>query len=64
MEKEIDSRTNDGHNIQLLWDDETNETTIRIEEFNPPKVIRFQVLGSQAMQAFNHPYAFAPSEKK
>lgn len=57
---ELDSRHSDGHTVQLLWDADTNETSIRIEEERPPRVIQFQVLGSKAMEAFNHPYAFAP----
>lgn len=57
---ELDSRHNDGHTVQLLWDPESNETSIRIEQDEPHKVIQFQVLGEKAMQAFNHPYAFAP----
>jgi len=60
---ELDSRRNDGHTVQLLWDPETNETSIRIEQDNPRKIIQFQVLGEKAMQAFNHPYAFAPPEQ-
>lgn len=59
---ELDARRTDGHTVQLLWDAETNETSIRIEEDNPHRVIQFQVLGSKALEAFNHPYAFAPSE--
>lgn len=59
---ELDSRRNDGHTVQLLWDPESNETSIRIEEHNPHRIIQFQVLGEKALQAFNHPYAFAPQE--
>lgn len=59
---ELDARQNDGHTVQLLWDAESGETAIRIEQRDPPKVIQFQVLGEKAMQAFNHPYAYAPPE--
>lgn len=59
---ELDSRRGDGHVVQLLWDTDSNETSIRIEQNNPHKIIQFQVLGEKALQAFNHPYAFAPPE--
>lgn len=59
---ELDSRRSDGHTVQLLWDAENNETSIRIEEDNPHRIIHFQVLGEKALQAFNHPYAYAPTE--
>lgn len=58
---ELDARQNDGHTVQLLWDPESGETAIRIEQYNPHKVIQFQVLGEKALAAFNHPYAHAPA---
>ena len=59
---ELDSRHRDGMTVQLLWDASSNETVIRIEDGKktPPEVIQFQVLGSKALEAFNHPFAFAP----
>ncbi len=57
---ELHSRHNDGHSVKLLWDRENNETSIRIEEDDPYKIIQFRVLGEKAMEAFNHPYAYAP----
>lgn len=60
---ELDARTNDGKFVQLLWSPETNETFIRIEDFRKEETIQFAVLGEKALEAFNHPYPFAPTSK-
>lgn len=60
---ELDARHNDGMNIQLLWEAETNETSIRIEDERSHKVTHFAILGEKALEAFNHPFVYAPKEE-
>lgn len=59
---ELDGRQNGGLRVQLLWQAETNGTTIRVETVDGRRVTQFPVLGEKALEAFNHPFRFAPDD--
>lgn len=48
--KELDARRNDGHTVQLLWDPESGETAIRVEEDDPHS---FRFLARRHLRRFN-----------
>jgi len=61
--KELDSRHNDGITVQLLWSPDTDETVILVEDEKADKRLQYSIVGEKALEAFNHPFAFAPPEE-
>jgi hypothetical protein len=59
--RELAARMNDGLFVQLLWAADTDQVSIKMEDEKAGNGMQFVVQGADALQAFYHPYAFAPS---
>jgi hypothetical protein len=57
--RELDFRSNDGLEVTLLWQPETNGTIVRVFDAKTGDDFDFEVDPAEAMDAFHHPYAFA-----
>ena len=58
-QRELDQRTSDGIEVTLLWTEATNLVTIAVVDLRSAEELEFEVDGSCALDAFNHPYAYA-----
>lgn len=57
--RELDHRTADGIEVTLLWNAKTNGVFVSVVE-REGGMFEFQVPPGDALEAFHHPYAFAP----
>jgi hypothetical protein len=60
-ERELMSRVSDGLRIVLLWHPREDAVAVSVEDFETGREIRFSVDGSRALDAFHHPFAYAPA---
>jgi hypothetical protein len=60
--RELDFRTSDGLEVTLLWDTETNGLTVAVFDSKSGDDFQIEVSSSQAMDAFQHPYAYAANQ--
>jgi hypothetical protein len=57
--RELAHRTNDGIDVTLFWSKAPNRVTISVFHARSPTALEFEVDGADALDAFNHPYAYA-----
>jgi hypothetical protein len=57
--KELDYRSNDGVEVALLWHEETNRLTVSVRDLRADSAFEVEVESEHALDAFNHPYAYA-----
>ena len=57
--RELAHRTGDGIEVTLLWTKSTNMIAIAVADTHSGEGLEFEVDGSRALDAFNHPYAYA-----
>jgi len=57
--RELDRRANDGISVALLWAPDTNRVFVSVVEERHGASFEFEVAGSDARDAFHHPYAYA-----
>jgi hypothetical protein len=57
--RELDHRATDGISVTMLWNAETNRVLVRVVEEPHGASFEFEVAGSDAADAFRHPYAYA-----
>ena len=57
--RELAHRTGNGIEVTLLWTKSTNRVTIEVVDTHSGEELEFEVDGSRALDAFNHPYAYA-----
>jgi hypothetical protein len=57
--RELAHRTGDGIEVTLLWTMSTNRVEIAVADTHSGEELEFEVDGSRALDAFNHPYAYA-----
>jgi hypothetical protein len=57
--RELDHRARNGIEVRLLWNEETNEVFVSVAERDGVD-FEFQVAPADALDAFHHPYAYAP----
>ena len=57
--RELDHRTSDGIEVALFWTKPSYRVTIAVLDTRSGEVLEFEVDGSAALDAFNHPYAYA-----
>ena len=57
--RELAHRTHDGIEVTLLWTKSTNRVAIAVADKHSGQELEFEVDGSRALDAFNHPYAYA-----
>ena len=57
--RELAHRTSDGIEVSLFWTKSSDRITIAIIDTRSDESLDFEVDGSLALDAFNHPYAYA-----
>jgi hypothetical protein len=59
--KELAYRNQDGLEVTLLWDACSNEVSVDVVDQRTESHFRLPIAGRFALDAFHHPYAYAPS---
>ena len=57
--RELDHRSNDGIDVTLFWSPRTNRLWIAVEDARHDDSFEVDVDAADALDAFNHPYAYA-----
>jgi hypothetical protein len=60
--RELDARTSDGIEVRLLWNPRTDQALVSVADRCRGEAFQFEVAAKDALQAFHHPYAFAPDQ--
>ena len=60
VSRELAHRHQDGLDVTLLWDAQSNEVSIELLDERQETAITFGVDAKCALDAFHHPYAYAP----
>jgi len=61
--RELDRRTGDGIDVQLLWDPQTGSVSIVVADMHTGEVLEFGIDSRDALDAFQHPYAYAVRDR-
>ena len=61
--RELAHRNSDGIEITLYWSRPSNRVTIAVLDTRSNEALQFDVDGSAALDAFNHPYAYAATAR-
>lgn len=61
--RELAHRTSDGIEVSMFWTKRSNRVTIAVVDTRFGDALEFGVAGSAALDAFNHPYAYAPGDR-
>jgi hypothetical protein len=61
--RELAHRTNDGIEVTLFWTKPSGRVTIAVLDTRSGEAFEFDVNGSAALDAFNHPYAHAAAQR-
>jgi len=61
--RELAHRTSDGIETTLFWSKPSTQVTIAVLDTRSHEVLEFEVDGSAALDAFNHPYAYAATQR-
>jgi len=56
---ELAHRASDGIDVYLFWDEPTGRVTVGFLDARGDDSFEFEVAGRDALDAFNHPYAYA-----
>jgi hypothetical protein len=56
---ELAHRTSNGIDIYLFWNEQTGRVTVSVIDGQADHSFEFEVDGRHALDAFNHPYAYA-----
>jgi hypothetical protein len=56
---ELAHRASDGIDVYLFWNEPTSRVTVGVLDARGDDSFEFEVDGRQALDAFNHPYAYA-----
>jgi hypothetical protein len=59
--RELDFRSNDGLEVALLWQPETDTVSVTVFDAKTGDDFDLHVDASDAIDAFHHPYAYAAS---
>jgi len=59
MRTELARRTSDGIDVYLFWNEPTNRVTVGVLDARTDDGFELEVDGRHALDAFNHPYAYA-----
>jgi len=57
--RELDHRASNGIEVTLFWIQPTNRVSVEVLDSRFDEVFEFEVDGSVALDAFNHPFAYA-----
>ena len=61
--RELAHRTTDGIEVTLFWGKPSNRVTIAVIDWHSAEELEFEVDGSAALDAFNHPFAYAATDR-
>jgi len=61
--RELAHRTSDGIEITLFWSKSSNQVTVTVLDTRSDEGLEFEVDGGVALDAFNHPYAYAATQR-
>ena len=61
--RELDRRTGDGIDVQLLWDARTGQVSVTVTDVHTRELLDFKVDGRHALDAFHRPYAYAVRDR-
>jgi hypothetical protein len=56
--RELDRRINDGFDVRLLWEPQTNLVAVSVEDQRHGDSFAFEVDPADALEAFHHPFAY------
>jgi hypothetical protein len=56
--RELDHRENDGIAVTLLWYEDANRVALRVVDNQTDEEFELEVPGSDALDAFRHPFAY------
>ena len=59
VREELAARSNDGVEVTLLWDRETNALAVAVVDRKAGDSFELDVESGEALDVFNHPYAHA-----
>lgn len=57
--RELDHRNNNGIDVRLLWNVQTNSVCVAVRDECLGGSLTFEVEAADALEAFQHPYAYA-----
>ena len=57
--RELAHRSTNGIDVTLLWTKARNVVTIAVVDSHSGEELEFDIAGFRALDAFNHPYAYA-----
>ena len=60
--RELDRRTNDGFDVRLLWNSQTSQVFVAVEDQRHGSSLEFEVETVDALEAFRHPFAYADND--
>jgi hypothetical protein len=60
--RELDHRTNDGLDVNMLWDSEIDRVYVTVEDHRHGDGFVVEVDPADALDAFHHPFAYATNE--
>ena len=61
--RELAQRSSNGIEVTLFWSKRTNGVTVEVFDERSDERFEFEVDGSVALDAFNHPYAYAAASR-
>jgi hypothetical protein len=61
--RELAHRTSDGIDVTLFWSKPADRITVAVVDTRSDEALEFEVDGSAALDAFNHPYAYAAARR-
>ena len=61
--RELARRTGDGIEVTLFWTKATNTVAVAVLDTRSGEALEFEVDGTAALDAFNHPYAYAVTRR-
>ena len=61
--RELAQRSSNGIKVILVWSKPTNRVTVEVFDERSDERFEFEVDGSVALDAFNHPYAYAAAAR-
>lgn len=62
--RELDHRHSDGIEVWLLWDPDSNGVAVAVAHERSGESFLFEVEGSEALAAFQHPFAYAEAHSR
>ena len=62
--RELDFRSNNGLEVALLWEPETNRVSVSVFDRQSGDDFTLEVDPAEALDAFHHPYALAATRRE